>query len=59
MIIHYLPRPDPFTYPPGEVSLRLKEGREAVTVPDVWRDCGLKGPDRPSIRGGGASPDRG
>lgn len=62
IIFIHLPREASLRYPLGrmacgEVSLRLKEVREAVPIvvpvafTDVWRGRGLKGPDRLSIRG--------
>lgn len=70
-----LPRPAPLRYPLCMVacgaSLKLKESRETVvevvpvSVPYVWRGCGLMGTDRPSIRvpgvkeEGGTSPGLG
>ena len=72
IIFPHRPRAAPFRYPLGMEacggrSLKLKEGTAAVveavpvSAPEVSLGCGLKGPDRPSIRltRGGMSPGLG
>lgn len=61
---NHLPHPIPLRYPESEVSLRLRGGRDTgaevvpAGAPDVWRGCGLWGPDGAStgLPKGGTSP---